>query len=286
MPALPDPYAPEFDERLQCWALTSYRDVRAALEDGRFAVSSTPMDEVGHTAVLRRAMIGFDLEAWKQDLSDIPFVSTGHDLVGEVADPWCHAAAARLFSVACPTEKLLRDARQSFSAAERPWQGSPGEAAFRLAAALPPVLGPVSTQAFVAVSQTLAAFLGIAWAMLLEQGLREAPLEELLRVAGPSQIQFRWFEGMKVALRVGLANRDPERFGADADRIDPARDARGHLAFGFGGHACVGALLVRTAANVAMRQFARHYGGARLVEVVMPEEPVAIRKPLAVRVAL
>jgi hypothetical protein len=270
---------------LGCWTLTSYRDVRLAFDDPAFVVSPVPVDEATHTIALRRAMAGLNLDTWKQDLSTIPFVSTATELVYEVAEPWCHTAAWRLLNVVHTTKYLLDESRNAFGAAERPSLKVQDHATARLAASLPPVLGPVTTQAFVAVSQSLTAFLGNAWAMLLEQRLNEAPLEELLRVAGPSQIQFRWFEGVKVGLCVGAANRDPERFGDNADRIDPARDAKGHLAFGFGPHACIGAMLVRTAANVVMPLFAQHYGAARLVEVSMPEEPVAIRKPLAVRIA-
>lgn len=285
MAPLREPYQPSFDPRMGCWVLTSYRDVRLAFDDPAFAVSPVPVDEATHTIALRRAMAGLNLETWKQDLSAIPFVSSAKELVCEVAEPWCHMAAWRLLNVVHTTQFLLHESRMAFRAAERPWEKPQDDATARLAASLAPVLGPVTTQAFVAVSQSLTAFLGNAWAMMLEQGLREAPIEELLRVAGPSQIQFRWFQGVKVGLCVGAANRDPERFGDNTGRIDPARDARGHLAFGHGPHACVGAMLVRTAASVAMPLFARHYGGATLVEAVMPEEPVAIRKPIAVRIS-
>ena len=50
--------------------------------------------------------------------------------------------------------------------------------------------------------------------------------------------------GERVLLSFAAANRDPSKF-ADPDRLDLARGARGHLAFGWGIHQCVGAALAR-----------------------------------------
>ena len=54
-----------------------------------------------------------------------------------------------------------------------------------------------------------------------------------------------------MALLLGSANRD-ERVFADPDRFDVAREPRGHLAFGFGPHFCMGAALARLEAKVAL----------------------------------
>jgi cholest-4-en-3-one 26-monooxygenase len=50
--------------------------------------------------------------------------------------------------------------------------------------------------------------------------------------------------GDKVALLYSSANRD-ERTFRDPDRFDVRRDPNHHLAFGFGGHFCLGANLAR-----------------------------------------
>jgi cytochrome P450 len=59
-------------------------------------------------------------------------------------------------------------------------------------------------------------------------------------------------EGAVVVLGIAAANRDDGRF-ADAARLDVTRDDRGHLAFGYGLHHCLGAPLARIEGEVALR---------------------------------
>jgi cytochrome P450 len=90
-----------------------------------------------------------------------------------------------------------------------------------------------------------------------------AVIEETLRFDAPVQIVFRNAtqdveiggtripKGAYVAPLLGSANRDERRF-PDPDRFDPARDAQGHVGFGFGKHFCLGASLARMEARVAL----------------------------------
>ncbi|MFI8830183.1 cytochrome P450 [Streptomyces afghaniensis] len=94
-------------------------------------------------------------------------------------------------------------------------------------------------------------------------GLSEA-IEESLRLDPPALWQMRTATrgtsvagttvraGERVIAVVASANRDPERWGEDADTFRPGRPGlRAHLAFGKGPHACLGASLTRLQLRVA-----------------------------------
>lgn len=72
----------------------------------------------------------------------------------------------------------------------------------------------------------------------------------------------------KVAVFVGSANRDAERWGPRADEYDIARSAGGHLAFGMGIHQCVGQPLSRLEMDVLLTEFAK-----RVKSVELTAEP-------------
>lgn len=96
-------------------------------------------------------------------------------------------------------------------------------------------------------------------------------VEETLRFDGPVQFVARQtlqdFEmhdvvipaGSHVLALLGSANRD-ERHFEDPDRFDVTRDTRGHVAFGFGPHFCLGAALARLESRAAL-------------EILVPELP-------------
>jgi cytochrome P450 len=68
-----------------------------------------------------------------------------------------------------------------------------------------------------------------------------------------------------VVLSGNQANRDPDIF-ADPDRLDLARDARQHIAFGFGTHQCLGQSLTRVELQVTYPALLRRIPGLRLAD--------------------
>jgi cytochrome P450 len=97
-------------------------------------------------------------------------------------------------------------------------------------------------------------------------------IEELLRWDSPVQFSRRImlepvelhgnvFEpGDLVMTCLGAANRDPEKFGPTADRLDLARpDAREHVSFGSGVHHCLGAALARLEGQEAIGRLVRRF---------------------------
>jgi cytochrome P450 len=90
-------------------------------------------------------------------------------------------------------------------------------------------------------------------------------IEEVLRYDSPVQIVFRRTTqsvelsnttipaDAVVFLLIGSANRDEKRF-PEPDVFNIQRDAREHLAFGFGTHFCLGAQLARLEAKVGLEE--------------------------------
>lgn len=127
---------------------------------------------------------------------------------------------------------------------------------------------------FVAGHETTVNLIGNGIFALLRhpaelQRLRQEPpliasaVEEFLRYDSPVQRTARIptcdveIEGHKiphgamVVAVIGAANRDPAHF-SDPDRLDIARLANRHVAFGFGIHFCLGAPLARLEAQMAI----------------------------------
>ena len=112
-----------------------------------------------------------------------------------------------------------------------------------------------------------------------DPGLMPSLVEETLRYDTPAQVMFRsTTRELKVAgttipaeatvaLLLGSANRDERVFEAP-DRFDVTRDAKRHIAFGFGVHFCLGASLARLEARVAL-------------EALVPELPRLRRRDAA-----
>jgi cytochrome P450 len=88
-------------------------------------------------------------------------------------------------------------------------------------------------------------------------GVPRTPLEDV-EVGG---VLMRAGESVTVSLPA--ANRDPARF-TDPDALDLARPARGHLAFGFGMHQCIGQNLARVQMRIAYPALLRRFPTLRL----------------------
>jgi cytochrome P450 len=97
-----------------------------------------------------------------------------------------------------------------------------------------------------------------------DRALVPAAIEEVLRWDSPVQVIFRRATreavlpsgtvpaGAVVALLLGSANRDEQQWGPTAGELQIDREQKGHLAFGFGNHFCLGASLARLEARVAL----------------------------------
>jgi cytochrome P450 len=98
-----------------------------------------------------------------------------------------------------------------------------------------------------------------------DPSLLPAAIEEFLRFESPVQGLSRTLrkdtvihdvtipEEAQLLLLYASANRDERRID-DPERFDISRDAKSHLAFGFGTHFCLGASLARLEARIALEE--------------------------------
>ena len=113
-----------------------------------------------------------------------------------------------------------------------------------------------------------------------DPGLAKAAFEEAVRLEAPIHCFFRTttrpveIEGRtipadaKILLFFGSANRDPRRWGDDADRYD-IRRRPGHLSFGAGIHVCIGQFIARLEGELVLAALAR-----RVERLALNGEPV------------
>ena len=111
----------------------------------------------------------------------------------------------------------------------------------------------------------LAEHPGVAGAVRADPALLPGAIEEVLRYRSPVQSMVRTVArdtalaghglraGQRVVAWIGSANRDEAAFDAP-DRFDAHRAPNRHLAFGAGGHFCLGAPLARLEARIALTQ--------------------------------
>lgn len=103
-------------------------------------------------------------------------------------------------------------------------------------------------------------------ALVDDPGLVGSAVEELLRLTSPVQGLARTTTrevalhgvtipaGRKVLLLYAAANRDPRRYGPDAEALDVRRHPAQILTFGQGNHFCLGANAARMQARVALEE--------------------------------
>jgi cytochrome P450 len=122
-----------------------------------------------------------------------------------------------------------------------------------------------------------------------DPSLVPAAIEEGMRWLGPIQFvahkaaRHTVLAGMPVAagdvvyVTIAAANRDPRRW-SHPDRFDVSREARSHLAFGYGPHLCLGAPLARLEMKVAIEQLLRLAPEYRLRDIAFSDS-ISVRGP-------
>lgn len=298
------PEAPRFDAALNAWALSRYADVVAAFRDPRLSPTGPRTQEPpkkGHgteriRAETLAALSPSRVAAWQAEIEPVAPGIIGRleahqsaDLVRDFAMPWSLAVALIVTEAGVlDGERLAHLAAQVSASAADPFdetlQSQAAVASRELEHLLPSETIPLRAPTFVALSQTLPAFLANAWLALLRHPaelarLRDQPrlmpqaMNELLRYAGIARMIFRRAtanmdigsvkiaEGERVVLMLASANRDPAQF-SEPDRLDLTRSASGQVALGSGPHSCVGAALIRMAASVATSAFASRFAEA------------------------
>ncbi len=82
-------------------------------------------------------------------------------------------------------------------------------------------------------------------------------------------------EGEPVLMLYASANRDEAVFGPGAERFDAGRDPNPHVAFGFGPHFCIGAVLARLEGRILMEELLARFASVEAAgPVVRSASPV------------
>ncbi|MCB0994746.1 MAG: cytochrome P450 [Acidimicrobiales bacterium] len=132
------------------------------------------------------------------------------------------------------------------------------------------------------------------WELLCADGsLLSDAVEECLRFDNTIQLGWRTTAhdyrvddgivipaGCHVVMWNGSANRDPDFWGPDADKLDIHRpDASSHLSFGAGAHLCLGAWLARVEIQSVVSYLARHHPGVEVAGEPTFRRLISLRGP-------
>lgn len=200
------------------------------------------------------------------------------DLVAQFARPWCLIAAATITGVKFSQAQALFHLAEDVCAAA----ADPYDAAARAKAKTASLMlqkhflsgpAPLREPAFVGLSQTLPSMLANMWVVLFahpreyaklraDRTLFPSAIEELLRCADVPRTMYRFAtrdvtinglrisRGQRVILKLSAAHRD-ELYFPDPEQLDFSRRPPMVLSLGVGAHSCIGANLIRTAAEAA-----------------------------------
>lgn len=148
---------------------------------------------------------------------------------------------------------------------------------------------PVAANLFAAGQETTVRLIAAALRLLgdrsdlqallrEERGLIPNFIEETLRLEGPVKGDFRLSRvptkiggvdipaGATVMVLNAAANRDPRRFENPHEFQIDRKDARQHIAFGYGVHACPGAPLARAETRISLERLLDHLSDIRISE--------------------
>jgi cytochrome P450 len=266
-----EPPAPiTFDETLRLWKVSRYADVASALHDSRLVAGESGTE--WHSTYRKSAiesLAGETINSWLPDMERYARFLLDRtsvlDIVEEFAKPFCRMAAERVCDLSGPD--AIADAEAIFASAADPFNTSLRERSYEATRRLVAGSTPLGVQTFVAMTQSVPAFLANSlYAMWTHnaRGITSAAIEELLRYAGPAKAQLRTAvetvnlggiyiaKRERVALMLASANRDADAFLSPND-LDFERSPNKHFAFGSGTHSCLGASLVRSLSAVALR---------------------------------
>ena len=103
-----------------------------------------------------------------------------------------------------------------------------------------------------------------------------AAFNEATRLESPASIAYRTTScdanlsgytvpaGSKVGVWFGSANRDPRKWGPNADKFDLDRNTIGHIAFGDGPHVCIGQNIARMEGEIILATLAKRFAKIEL----------------------